>query len=68
MIRDVMRSSALPSTQCSPRPAWRYSGSRRARPANAYAERWVRITRSECLNWIIVRSDRHLRHVLTAYP
>ncbi len=32
--------------------------------ANAYAERWVR---TECLDWILVRSQRHLRRVLTAY-
>jgi len=35
--------------------------------ANAYAERWVRTVRSECLDWILVWNDRHLRRVLTEY-
>jgi putative transposase len=39
----------------------------RAPRANAYAERWVRTARTECLDWILVRSQRHLRRVLTAY-
>ncbi|HEX2807547.1 MAG TPA: integrase core domain-containing protein [Kineosporiaceae bacterium] len=35
--------------------------------ANAYAERWVRTVRSECLDWILVWNDRHLHRVLTEY-
>jgi putative transposase len=35
--------------------------------ANAYAERWVRTARTECLDWILVWNDRHLHRVLTAY-
>jgi putative transposase len=31
----------------------------RAPRANAYAERRVRTTRTECLDWLLVRSDRH---------
>jgi transposase InsO family protein len=34
---------------------------------NAYAERWVRSVREECLNQIIVLSQRHLRYVLKEY-
>ena len=35
--------------------------------ANAYAERWVRTVRAECLDWVLVWNDRHLYRVLTAY-
>jgi transposase InsO family protein len=35
--------------------------------ANAYAERWVRTARTECLDWVLVRGRRHLEHVLTTY-
>jgi transposase InsO family protein len=34
---------------------------------NAYAERWVRSVRGECLDQIIVLSERHLRYVLKEY-
>jgi putative transposase len=39
----------------------------RAPRANAYAERWVRTVRTECLDWILVRNAGHLRRVLSAY-
>src|SRR3954467_3338135 len=39
----------------------------RAPKANAYAERWVRTVRTECLDWILVWNRRHLEHVLTDY-
>jgi transposase InsO family protein len=39
----------------------------RAPKANAYAERWVRTVRTECLDWILVWNRRHLEHVLTQY-
>jgi len=32
--------------------------------ANAYAERVVRTIRSECLDWILIRNERHLHRVL----
>jgi transposase InsO family protein len=35
--------------------------------ANAYAERWVRTVRSECLDWILIVNRRHLEQVLTRY-
>jgi transposase InsO family protein len=35
--------------------------------ANAYAERWVRTVRTECLDWILIRTRDHLQRVLTAY-
>jgi putative transposase len=35
--------------------------------ANAYAERWVRTVRSECLDWMLVLGRRHLERVLREY-
>ncbi len=35
--------------------------------ANAYAERFVRTIRRECLDWILIRSQRHLAHVASEY-
>ena len=39
----------------------------RAPRANAYAERWVRTVRTECLDWMLVLGRRHLEHVLRTY-
>jgi putative transposase len=39
----------------------------RAPNANAYAERWVRTVRRECLSKIIVLNETHLRRVLKEY-
>jgi putative transposase len=39
----------------------------RAPRANAYAERWVRTVRSECLDWILIWNQNHLRTVLDSY-
>jgi putative transposase len=39
----------------------------RAPKANAYAERWVRTVRTECLDWILIWNRHHLEHVLTTY-
>jgi putative transposase len=39
----------------------------RAPNANAYAERWGRTVRDECLNWTLIWTRRHLHHVLTQY-
>jgi len=35
--------------------------------ANAYAERWVSSARSECLDWLLIRSERHLIPVVAEY-
>jgi transposase InsO family protein len=39
----------------------------RAPKANAYAERWVRTVRTECLDWLLIRNRRHLEQVLAVY-
>jgi putative transposase len=35
--------------------------------ANAYAERWVRTVREECLDWTVVWNERQLNRVLIEY-
>jgi transposase InsO family protein len=35
--------------------------------ANAYAERWVRTVRFDCLDRILILGRRHLEHVLRVY-
>jgi putative transposase len=35
--------------------------------ANAYAERFVRTIRNECLDWLLILGRRHLEHVLRIY-
>jgi putative transposase len=39
----------------------------RAPKANAYAERWVRTARTECLDWVLVWNRGHLHRLLTAF-
>jgi putative transposase len=35
--------------------------------ANAYAERWIPSAREECLDWLLIVSEAHLRRVLLEY-
>ena len=39
----------------------------RAPNANAYAERWVRSVREECLDHLLIFNERHLDHILRQY-
>jgi putative transposase len=55
---DVLRSDGA-EVLLTPRP-------RRPR-ANAYAERWVRTVRAECLDWLLVVGRGHLQQILRVY-
>ena len=39
----------------------------RAPKANAYAERWVRTVRAECLDWLLIVGRAHLEQALRVY-
>lgn len=39
----------------------------RAPKANAFAERWVRTVREDCLDWLLILGERHLERVLRTY-
>ncbi len=39
----------------------------RAPKANAFAERFVRTVRGECLDWLLILNRRHLEHVIRVY-
>ncbi len=39
----------------------------RAPNANAYAERWVRTVRADCLDHLLIVGRRHLEHVVRVY-
>jgi putative transposase len=39
----------------------------RAQKANAIAERFVRTSRAECLDWLLILNRRHLERVLREY-
>jgi putative transposase len=54
---EVLRSEAIDVIRTSIR----------APQANAYAERFVRTIRAECLDWLLIVGRRHLEHVLRAY-
>jgi putative transposase len=54
---EVFRSEGI---QVVPTPV-------RAPKANAYAERFVRTVRTECLDWLLILGRRHLESVLRSY-
>lgn len=35
--------------------------------ANAFAKRWIRTVRAECLDWLLILGHRHLEQVLRVY-
>jgi transposase InsO family protein len=54
---EVFRSEGLEIVRTPPRCPW----------ANGAAERWIRSARAECLDRLLILSERHLHRVLTAY-
>ena len=52
-----LRSMGIRDRPTSPRSPWQ----------NGYAERLIGSIRRECVDYIIVLGERHLRHVLTSY-
>ncbi len=55
---DAVLSSIGTQTICTPFPAPR---------ANAFAERWVRTVRADCLDHLLIISRRHLESALAEY-
>jgi transposase InsO family protein len=53
----IFRSEGLAVVRTPPRGPW----------ANGVAERWIRSARRECLDRLLILSERHLQRVLTAY-
>jgi putative transposase len=45
----------------------RGAGDAGAPKANAFAERWVRTVRVDCLDWLLIVGRRHLEQVLRIY-
>ena len=68
VIRDRDSKFSGPSDE-----VFRFEGARiiktpiRAPRANAFAERWVRTVRAECLDWVLVLGRWHLERVLSTY-
>jgi transposase InsO family protein len=56
-IEDRFHSAGIQAVKIPPR----------APKANAYAERWVRSVRTECLDWTLIWNRHHLQRVLTRY-
>jgi hypothetical protein len=68
VIHDRDAKFSGPSTRSSgPRAAKIVKIPIRAQGANAFAERWVRSARAECLDWTLMYGRRHLERVLRTY-
>jgi len=57
-VRRILRRHGLGPAPRRGGPTW---------TANAYAERWVRMVRDDCLDWTLRWNEQHLHRVLREY-
>src|SRR5436190_810792 len=68
-VRKVLLEAGLQPAPQRTHSSWRtfLRAQVQAPNANAFAERWVRTVRADCLDRILILSRRHLEHVLRVY-
>jgi hypothetical protein len=70
-IRSVLRRAHIPRAGPRSKLTWKQFIAAHAETlaprANAHAERWIGSCRRECLDWMLIASEDHLRRVLRQY-